>query len=261
MMSRFGMKTKLLGLGISLSLVSVAVGAISFYSNKKVEKEYDFLTEKTFPKIEYISEMFLNYRQVRISLRTLGLNDLPKADADAAVQSSLDSIQKYEEADATYVALGFVGNQKELYEATHAAWLDFKKTGAEVLALQKSGTPADKQRMLQIFLKDCPAKAAVYRASIEKLKAFHQDGMKANVISADKASDEATYFSLLFIAVVVVASLIASWTIANSIAKELKSIATDLVGNANEVSDTVSNLTSSASTLSAAADNQASAIQ
>jgi hemerythrin-like metal-binding protein len=261
MRDRFGIKAKLLGLSLSLALMSVVVGVIGYFSSQRVESEYDFIVSKSVPKMELVSEMFLDYRQVHIALQTLGLSGLNKGDADAAMGEVQDVIKKYEESNTAYVGLGFINGQKELYETTNFAWQDFKKISEKVMTLYRSGTLDDRQKITSIFLRDCPEKAKAFRTSIQNLNAFHKEVIANKTKAAEEFAQQATNLSLLFMVFALIFGFAIGLFISATTAKELKSIVIDLMGNANEVSGTVSDLTSSSEALSSAASDQASAIQ
>lgn len=261
MFAKSGIKTKLLAMSVAISFLSVFVGICGHYFSQKVQGEYKFVLRNSIPKTIHVNEMFLNYRQLRIQLRTLGLPGLSEQEAKAAIQGTLEAMAAYEKAEKAYVELGFIGKQEELYKKTAAAWADFKKTGAEVLELHKKGTPEAQARIIGIFLKDCPEKAATFSESILALNIFHREVMKARGEQAESYSEESDIFTLSIIVLGLIVGIVLGSAISSGVSNELRSIAGDLFGNANEVSSTASTLNSSSEALSSAAAQQAAAIQ
>lgn len=260
MLKKLGIKAKLVSLSLLLCSMIFIVGLISYTSSNKITDEYESIVNISVPKLRYASEMALSYRQVRVSLRTLGIEGLSKAEADKTINDTLSAIKSYEEADAAYVALGFENKQKEYYETTNKAWTEFKKIGETVLTLYKTGTEENHKKIISIFLKDCPEKAEVYDKAVHELNAFHKANILSNTKSAEKLNQQAQVLTWAIISFSVLIGIAISLFFAISVAKVLKMITHFIEQNANEVSGTVSDLTSSAESLSASTQNQAKAI-
>lgn len=261
MKGQFGIRTKLLGLCMALSLMTVAVGAIGYFFSQKVEDNFRFIANKRVPKLELAGEMFLNYQQVRISLRTLGLPGLTPQNSEAAVQGTLEAIKSYEKSREAYVNLGFEEHQRELFEATDRAWEDFRHVGQQVLKLSQNPNPENQRKILEIFLHDCPEKAKTYSATIEALNAFHKQTIEGSTGDAEIQARDSTLYTWVVTLFAIIFGLVTGLVISTTTSNELKSISMDLIGNANEVSGTVSDLAASSEAISSAASDQASAIQ
>lgn len=261
MKNKFGLKIKLLTLSVVFSTLIVLVGSSNFFSNQKVHGKYDRIVSQDIPKLGLVSEMYSTYRQVRISLGTMGLAGISKSDADKALAEAFETVKKYDEISASLVQLGIEGKEKELYLNTQNAWEDFKKVGDRISEHYKKGTPEDQKSMIEIFLKDCPEKAKVFGEAIYALNSHYGKAIEAETREAELQAGSNVVFSwALIIFSLVVAQGLGFW-LSSSTVTELNSIVTDLSGNANEVSATVSNLRSSSEALSASANEQSGAIQ
>ena len=97
-MTNFSLKTKILGLGLFLSGVSVCVGLAAYTYLNRVTAEYSFIPEKVMPKLENVNEMFLEYRRLRIVVRTLGLQGVTKEVAENSINEVSHVIEEYEKA-------------------------------------------------------------------------------------------------------------------------------------------------------------------
>lgn len=261
MLKRLSFSTKLVVMGILTSVLMILVGAISYISESKVEKNYRFVTEKTVPKMNLVNELFLQYRDIRISLGTLILPGIAKSAANKALENISAGIEAYEKLESAYVALDFIPGQKELYERNHTAWLEFKGIAKEITELYQVGTPQALQKIYTLSLQDSSEKAAMYKASAEALTVFHKKVLANKVQTAEEQAAVATTAIWIAIVLSVLLGLTVSLTISISTSKELKSIATGLIKNVSEVSGTVSDLTMSANALSSATNTQASSIQ
>lgn len=255
------LKGKLLFLCIFLCSISVMVGVASFFSLKQVESEYAFLPQKVMPKQEDVNSMYLSYRRVRITLRTLGMTGVTPEIAAQAIRDTEAAIQEFEKTEQDYLALGFVPGQKELVEKMQASWQDFKATGAEVLSLYRKGTPEDLARMQQIFFVDCPQKAADFTDKIKALKAFHQKVAETRVAAAVKAGEQASMITILIIAFGLFAGMGVGYLIASTLARALNRISEEIATAAQQTAASGNHLSKASSQLSSGSVQAAASLQ
>jgi methyl-accepting chemotaxis protein len=260
-MSKLSLKMKLLLLCAFLSTVSVAIGVTSYFAMDGVDTQYGWIVKKTMPKMQYSDQMYLSYRKVRINLRTLGLPGLSPADVETAVKNAVEGIAEYETEDNTYVAFDFIPGQKELYSKVEAAWQDFKITGNEVLDLQKTGTPAAKERMLQIFVTDCPRKAAIYTKAIMDLAAFHRDTADKKVTAALEISHKANITMISMVVGGTLFGLILGFLFARSLSKSLNRMSEDISGAAEQTSSGGTQLAAASAQLSSGSTEAAASLE
>ena len=261
MFSKFSFKTKLLALCFLLCGVSVAVGVIGFFGLKEVTGQYGFIMEKTMPKSELVNKMFLEYRRVRITLRTLGLPGISQKDAEEAIKGAYEAIAGYEEARKAYEDLGFIPGQKEQYDKLDQSWAGFKETGARVIALYKTGKPEDFKKMLDIFMTECPERAKVYTANVNGLLKFHNGIAEKKVAGAKSAAETANTSALIAILVGVLVGLSFGFIFATAVSRSINQIIERLSENATQVSSASSQIASSSEELSQAATEQASSLE
>ena len=164
-------KTKLIMLCLFMSAVSITLGSIAYRALHQVESSYEHITTEVMPKLQAANEMFVTFRQIRISLRTLGLSGITKEQEEQSVSNAVEAIDEYEKVEATYRSLAFISGQKELYAEVHSSWLNFKIVGEKILSLQKSERLQDKEEMSKLFFKDCPETAKTYAQAMAKFTA------------------------------------------------------------------------------------------
>jgi methyl-accepting chemotaxis protein len=255
------LKFKLLALCLFMSALTLTVGVVSYHSISDVRNDYAFIPHKVMPKLEHMNNMFLSYRRIRITLRTLGLPGLTPEMAQEAVKETEQAIAEYEKENEAYVALGFIPGQKEAYEQVQSAWVEFKKTGDEVLALNRSGTASDKEKILHIFFNDCPRKAKIYTAAISQLKAFHKNVAENKSKSADAIAEQATLKTIGLVIFSTIIGLISGFIFSSVLSKQLKKIAEDVASAADQTSAASSLLTSSSNQLSSGSSESASSLE
>lgn len=261
MFRNFSFRTKLISLCIMLSAVSAVVGAIGYLGLNNVNEQYTFVSSKVVPKMLLANKMFLEYRRVRITLRTLGLPGLSKDEGEKAITEANLAVEHFEQAKKEYLDLGLAPGQKELWDKVDAAWNDFKEVGLRTEKLYKSGSGDDFKKMIEIFHVECPQKAAAFTAAGDELLKFHTDLGKAKVEAADAASTRATYGALIAAIAGVSMGLIIGFIFATGMNKTIQSIVLKLNENAAQVASASAQMASSSEELSSAATEQASSLE
>ncbi|WP_413586772.1 methyl-accepting chemotaxis protein [Bdellovibrio sp. HCB274] len=260
-MRALSLKTKLLLLTVILCGVSIVIGITSYLSLKSVSDEYGWIATRTLPKMDHLDKMYLNYRKIRIQLRTLGLPNLPHDQAVQSVDGVLESIAAYEKVNELYQELGFIPGQKELYDKVHDAWAEFKATGVEVLHYQKTGTAEDKAKMLDIFFYDCPKKAQLYTEAVEALSHFHRQAGDNKVKSAQGIRDHANLVILLVVTGGTMLGSIFGFLFSTSLSGSLNRISKSINSAASETAQGGSHLAAASSQLSESATEAAASLE
>lgn len=259
--NKFSFKTKLLGLCIFMASVSITIGAFAFVGINNTGYIFERVTGNVMPKLEQANQMFVEYRKIRINLRTLGLPGLSSADADLAVRNTLEAIEAHEKAAELYRSYGFVPGQKELYDSLQTSWSNFKAIGGRVLAHHKSGKPEDKKAMMNIFLHDCPDAAKVYTDDITKLLGFHKDVAQKTIDEAHQFQARTEQVILLVGVIGVVSGLLIGFIFSTAIAKKMSHVIENLSKSSIELTAASSQIASSSQELSQSATEQASSLQ
>jgi methyl-accepting chemotaxis protein len=258
---KLSLKMKLVSLCVILSGLSLLVGVTSYYSLKDVQTEYAYIPSAVMPKLENISDMFLSYRRVRITLRTLGLPGLTPAQAEEAIRDTEHAIADYEKSEKAYFEIQSVPGQKELDDKLKAAWVDFKKTGEEVLTLYHSGTPESKERIIKIFFTDCPQKAKIFTIAMNELRTFHNNVALEKVQLATAGAERASLKTICLIAIGVFAGLLIGFIFANALAKSLNRISLDIALAADQTAAGGTQLAAASSQLSSGSSECAASLE
>jgi methyl-accepting chemotaxis protein len=255
------LKTKLLLLGALMSVISVVVGGFSFFGMRDVSASYENVTEEVLPNIQAADQMYLNFRSVRINLRSLALPGLTPDQAAHFVKRVEAAISEYESINTSYVSGNHSAQEKELYAKVDRAWQDFKGIGARVLQHHKAGTADDQAKMIEIFFKDCPQMAQIYDEAMTALVAYQRSSGVSYVESAHQITSNTNTAMLLIIAVGVVAGLLISVFVALSRSKSIVIFSGRLEGGAQHVTQAADQISQSSQSLSQAALQQASSLE
>lgn len=261
MFKNLSLKAKLLILCGTLLFFIVAVGGVSFWGIEKMDTHLDRVAHMSLPSIKSADSMYLTYSKIRIALRTLGLPGISKEEEATSVKTVLDLITKYEEENKRYATIAFSPGEKELYDRVDKDWKDFKAIGVKVLTLQKSGTAEDKQKMLEVFLKDCPAAAAVYNQSIMALVDFHQNNAAQWVAEAGKDGDFVEVLQNIIMFIGVFGGLAIGYFFAISISKMLNQISDSLSIGSDTIANFTNEISAASISLNSSITQQAAALQ
>lgn len=258
---RLSLKTKLILLCLFISSVAVAVGAISYFGTKVVVASYEQVANVAVPKSQNSDQMYLHYRGVRIALRTLGLPNLSKADADKAVKEVHYEIEQYELHDKKYHDTPFIAGEEELYKKVDIAWKAFKDVGINALKLHASGTAEDHERLLKIFLIDCPEKAEQFNVAIVALLDFHQKNSATWIANARDEVSVTNKTVILVICLGTILGLAIGTFFAIKLSQSIGNVTQTLSEGAEQVNGAADQIATSAHTLSESSTEQASALE
>lgn len=261
MFNNLSLKAKLLLLCGTLLFFTVVVGGVSFWGIKKIDSHLDQVAHVSLPNIKSADVMYLTYSKIRIALRTLGLPGISKAEEEASVKTVLELIEKYEEENKKYKNTPFSPGEQVLFDKVQKDWADFKAIGVKVLTLQKSGTVEDRQKILAIFLKDCPEAAAVYNSSINTLVNFHQQNATKWVDEAVANGEFVKFLQNIIMFIGVIGGLAIGYFFAVSISKVLNDISNSLAMGSDTIANFTNEISSASVSLNSSITQQAAALQ
>lgn len=256
-----GFKAKLLLLCLFLSAVSFTIAATSYVGFRKVTEKYNKVADVSLPSFTNLSEMFLQYKDIRINLRSLGLPGLSKNDAEYYIKHVKEAIAGYEAADKLYTSNQFIKGEKELYDNVNKEWAKFKAVGVRALTHYDAGTPQDHEKLMEIFLVECPAAADSFLVAMNKLKAFHLSHAKMYVEEAQAASEKTNNLSLTLGTLGLIAGLVLGALFSNSIVSTMLHIVDNLRENSEKVSVASTQIAEASGELSRATATQASSLE
>lgn len=261
MLNGLSLKAKLTILCVFLSSLTGVVGLSSYFTLSSVEQAYFFIPDQVMKKLIHVDEMFLSYRQLRVSIRTLGISGLTKERSELAVQETLNAIDDFEKSKSSYLTFAFVDGQKELFEKVEAAWADFKLTGSKILELNKQNTPEARIKMSEIFFGECPAKAKAFSIAIHNLESFHKGMVTKKVNEATIAGDRGKALVLIIVIISLFLGLVSGTFSSTILAKTLNRVNQDLAAAAEQTALGGSQLEISSSQLSSGSVQTASALE
>ncbi|MFM6927367.1 MAG: methyl-accepting chemotaxis protein [Bdellovibrio sp.] len=255
------LKTKLLALCLFMATIPVLVGGVAFWGIKSLGSSYEKVSTDALSKIEVADQLYLDFRSIRISLRSLGLPGLSHEQGLNFVKEVQDAIAHYESQNKIYASGNMLPGEKELYEKVNTTWVSFRNLGGNALKLYLSATPDDNRKLLTIFLEDCPRYAKAYNEAIANLSTFHQKNGKQWVAEARATSSETHVIVVVTNIIGLLTGLCCGALVAFSLSRSISKVSQDLATGAEEVSQAALQITDSSQALSAASTQQAASLE
>ncbi len=259
--SKMSIKAKLIGLCLLMSAFPVIVGVFAYIGMHSTVVGFEKVTNTVLPNVQSSDAMYLDYQRVRIALRTLGLPGLTAQQAEVEIKAVETSIARYEKNVERYLETPFLPGEKELFDKVDSDWKSFKETGVKVLSLSREGTPEAKNKLMEIFLVECPQKAAVFGKSIDDLVAYHNQHGVEWVAEAKQSAAQTDNLVLIVIAFGVVIGLSVGVWFASTLSKAIGVVAQELANGANQVNQAAEQISNSSQILSQSTTQQASSLE
>lgn len=254
-------KSKLIGLCVFLCSVSVVISILSYRGLHSVEDSYDEITDGVMPNLNLLNDMYLDYRSIRINLRSLGISGLSKEEAQGYVEHVIAAIESYEKNNKTYEEFPFHPGEKEIYDKLELAWHHFKEIGVNALKYYKENTPESMEKLNKIFRHDCPEAAKKFTEAIVELKTFHTENGKRFRAEAQDRSSFTNQLVILTSIMGILIGLIVGFIFSSKVSSSITVVARQLASNADQVAEASSQIAASSQELSQAVTEQASSLE
>jgi methyl-accepting chemotaxis protein len=261
MFNNQSLKAKLILLCCFLTLFTAVVGFFSYKGIHDINVSDSKVIENIVPNLGYVNEMALAYRQVRISVRTLGLQGINKEEANEAIEQTLKAIATYEENKIKYDAIPALPGEKELDDALNVNWLHFKGIGEKAIALYKTGKPEDHEAMMKIFFVDCPKAALEYTKTLNALLDFHKNNLQKFSDDLKNTSSQTNMIVITLSIAAIFASLIIGFLFSAKLTGAINNIVQNLQASSEVLSSASNKIATSAEQLSQATTEQAASLQ
>ncbi|MBC7538548.1 MAG: methyl-accepting chemotaxis protein [Bacteriovorax sp.] len=261
MLNGLSFKAKLVLLCFAMACVSITISFLAYQGLQRVEASNERIIEGVVPNLELINSMALNFRKVRIEVRTLGLPGLGKKEAETAIKNATDAINSYEDDYKASELLTDMPGEKEINDELHTNWKHFRKIGENAIALYRTGKTEDHEAMMKVFFVDCPEAADAYNQTFLKAVAFHKNHLSKFTAESKAVSSQTNLLIILVSSIGGIASILAGFIFATKVSKSINVIVHNLEGTAEEVSAASTQIASSAEELSQATTEQAASLQ
>lgn len=226
MLDKLSLKMKILLLCSLMATLSILVSYFAIDGVKNINRSNSRVVDGIVPKLNDIDFMAIKFKEIRIELRTLGLEGLSQEQRDSAIKNALIAIEEYEKYNKDYNNIPFHEGETELYEKLNSNWLHFKSIGGKVIELEKmrSAKADSVKEMTTIFLKDCPEAAGAFSNSLYALIDFHKKNLAQFVAESKEISEKSNSLIIYMSVFGIVFGVMISLLFANNATKLSKAI-------------------------------------
>lgn len=264
MLRNVSLNLKMLVPSVVLCCVIAATGWIGWRALNEVTNRYDRVSSVSLPRKTAVDEMFLSFRRIRITLRTLALRGLSEKGGEENIEEAIKETEKVDRLLSEYSKIPFEEGEKEKFENVKAAWSTFKVLGAEVIKTYRGHEAGRIEKLEEIFLTSCPANAKVFTDAIHDLSDFHELNAELWREQASHGAQIAT--RTITITVIVGMSLGLLLTIftlrsVSGLIKGITAIVRNLETSASKVGEVSEDVAQTSGKLSANSTQQAAALQ
>lgn len=261
MFKNASIRLKIIAVCAFLATLTCVTGAVSYMTAQQVQEEYSEIANVSLPDAQMLTVMMAAFKEIRISLRTLGLPGLTKEAKRQAIESVKEHIAEFEKKRMEYESLPFPPEEHEVYDPMVKAWVDFQAVGARILQIAESNPPDASAQLERLYMNECPAAAIKFEAEFDKLMDFHAKDSKRIVerATATKDAGELTVIALSIGSFVL--ALIVSFVFSASLSRTLAGLAAKLAEGASQVANASGEISASGADLSSSTTEQAAALQ
>jgi methyl-accepting chemotaxis protein len=259
--SNLGLKAKLLLLCAFMSVIPVAVGGVAYFGMRNVAKNYEKVSEGVLPNVQSLDQMFLDFRRIRISMRSLGLTGITKEQGANFIKDAQEHIALYEKNDKDYVGNDFLPGEKELYDKMDKTWKTYKALTSQAMTYYQTGTSEDQGKMMHIFFNEDLDLAKQFTKDIDSLSEFHRHNGVQWVGEARATANQTDSMVEITIAIGVLVGMSIGIWFASVLSKSIRAVSADLAEGSHQVTQAAEQIANSSQSLSQASSEQAASLE
>lgn len=221
-------------MGLFVALLAATSGALGFYFLDQVSSEYSIVAEDNLPSVKELADLRATVRELRIHVRSIGLEGNSQQDVDHYIEQSKAQIDAFEKHIALYTKIDPRAQDRESFKTFLSAWHEFKAFGSEVLSLAANYEQNEKE-IVRLIREVCEQKAhAIYEPLLAETE-YQVSYADSSTKKAHFAENNARFWVSIFAIVsIVLAGLVSFWA-SSLIATTVKRICDSLATNSSEV--------------------------
>ncbi|QDK38612.1 MCP four helix bundle domain-containing protein [Bdellovibrio sp. NC01] len=169
---RLNLGKGLIGLSIGISLGIFLAATCTYWFMRSTQDKHENVARGVLDDVIAIDSAFLNFKQTRITLRTLGIPAITPEQQQQTVMQIANSIAAVDEDLKKLHRDNLIEGEAELIAQIDHSWLQFKQMGRKIMEFHQQGTPASQVKLNRIFFRECPDAAADFMRSVDALRNF-----------------------------------------------------------------------------------------
>ena len=256
-----GFRARLIILCQVLSMFTFALGIFSTNYLEDIDHNFQLLAEEAVPKTVAISVMQGSYRELRIQLRSLGIEGIEGSLTREVKAKAERQIDLFESALAEYKSHQLSPAEQTALTHLESSYLAFLDGGSGVFEQAQSATQADRDKLNQFFKEDCPRLANHVYKSLNELLAHQQSWANDKKTSTGQSVKEAKsrifWLSIIFFALSIIIGGLFSERLLSVLMKGVSNVASHLSHAMEELSASSADMSESSTELSGMSKQQA----
>lgn len=242
------LKVKLTLMCMLAAIVSASSGAIGFYFLNDVSQKYSKVSGENLPAIRTLADLRATIRELRIHVRSMGLEGNTQEDVNQYAKNSVEQVEKFEQQINAYLKIDPSAANRKSFQDFYKSWTEFKDFGVNLLTLAKDYKTNNREIVHQI--RDiCGVKAnGVYVALLEET--HYQTELSDKAVALAHEGKGIAKQLMLWIAIgSIFAAGLFSFFMSTKITAAVKRICDSLAENSASVQAAATTLTSASSTV------------
>lgn len=253
--------TRIYLMSVFLCSLVLVVGLFSKYYLNQVANQYSGIVEQNMPKQRMALELFGQFRQIRIDVRTLGIEGNTESALERKRAEIADDIRDYEKMANEFRSKEFLPGEEEVYARVESRWEEFKKIGVRAVEVSRLHDSASRAEMVKIFNEDCPRIANAFSQEIESLLTFHKESASARSVEAAHLASRSNDLTTSLLVFGLLFGMVISVLIGRRIASRLNKVTTEVAESNKRVNKVVEGLSSASEQLASSSHQQASSVE
>ena len=259
MLKSLGLKFKMLGSFLILTVVLAIVGVSGVFFIRDVSAKYEHVAKVNLPNAQELGMMQSSAFDLTRSFFQAELAT-DKADAQQSLNSIVSSLDSYEMADKAFKSKPLAEGEQELYETQNAAWKELNELAVKMVPLLESKTPENRVKYLELT----KSINVIRRAHTEGLKSlldFQQQESKRWAELAEGSASAARNFSIILVSGGILLSIFIGFLFANSLINSLRDVSIQIDAAATSTNSSSSQLSGASQFLAEGAAKGAASLE
>ncbi len=244
-----------------LCLLILGIGLLSRQYLRNVSQEYSGIVDQNMPKQRMALEMYGQFRQIRIDVRTLGLEGITEAQLEKKRSEVVADVMAYEQMASEFRSKEFLPGEEAIYKQVEERWEEFKRIGLRAVELSRVRDQHTKTELMKIFHEDCPRVAGAFNTELNKLLAFHKDSALARSDEAKSLATRSNDLTGSMLGFGLVIGFFISLIMGRSVGSRLNRVTDEVAGSNKRVNKVLDGLSTASEQLASASHQQASSIE
>lgn len=244
-----------------LCVLLLGVGVLSRQYLRNVSSQYSGIVEQNMPKQRMALELYGQFRQIRIDVRTLGIDGVTESLLEKKRGEVGEAVRTYEAMAEEFRSKEFLPGEEEIYKQVEARWEEFKKIGLKAVDLSRLKDQHSKNELIKVFNDECPRVANAFNAEITKLLAFQKDSASARSAEAIALANRSNDLTGSMLGFGLALAVIISFLINRSVSGRLGKVTDEVAGSNKRVNRVVEGLSTASEQLASSSHQQASSIE